>query len=939
MIRIVHLSDLHFRKNWDEEQELVLKELFKDLSKQVAQHPNLLTYLVFSGDFVLSGGEKELYQHFFDRFDGELSRLGIPKAQRICVPGNHDVSKQIIESKYLEHEGVINQISNETEFNDYIGSENNLFNEKFKNYMTFQSDFSEIGIGIDAIGGQGHSISENIGIYCLNTAVCTSAGYKNISDKGRLLIDTRNLQKWIASCQLETKILVMHHPIDWLSDWAKSELRKILRNSFSLCLNGHAHEQSTYHMFNQGYDLIDCSAPPLLSTKRGELGYSIITVRDIGVMEIQYRQWTRNYKFVTGVNFSDTDDGKVVVKRSDNGDSLSNKDEVSFSLDLKLKEALRSFSSQPIVWVEPLISNTTEIGQRLDDKNKVPIKDILEGTNSVIIKAPPQFGLTCLSHFLIKEAWQSYSAHWVYIDANLTRSHTVESHLKRELEARKISLKDVQCVVLDSWTNYETDSFKMLRRLCEIIKDTRLIIMQTIDDNRFLIEPQKETIEREFDVLHLLALSRNHIRKVVSKYNDEKHIGDENAVLQKVVSDLDILNIHRTPYNCLTLLKVAEKYFDESPVNRTKMLEKVLFLLFDIEEIPTYKSKPDLTDCEYVLGFFSEKLIKEGRYSFSREEFLKDLRSFCSTKLIDLEVDFVFDILYRNNILFKRESQYVFKSSYWLFYFAAQRMHHSDEFSEYMLENKRYVAFPEIIEFYTGIDRRRNNALKILHQDLREVCDTVYKKVGLPDGMDPYKLAKWEPSPESIERMKSLIGESVINSGLPDSVKDKYADRSYNPIKPYDQSINRIFYEYSLHVLIQTLKSTSRALRNSDFADPEIKRDLLKEVLRGWEQISKVLFALTPNLATEGQATFEGQSFILMGNFGDTMEERINRILQAIPNNVASIFKEDLFSNKIGPLLFDQVNNEASELKKLELITRTVYLIGLSRFLQTVPVT
>ena len=62
---------------------------------------------------------------------------------------------------------------------------------------------------------------------------------------------------------------------------------------------------------------------------------------------------------------------------------------------------------------------------------------------------------------------------------------------------------------------------------------------------------------------------------------------------------------------------------------------------------------------------------------------------------------------------------------------------------------------------------------------------------------------------------------------------------------------------------MQKIKASSRALRNSDYADPDTKRILLTEITRSWEQISKVLFALTPILASRGQATFEGQHFCL----------------------------------------------------------------------------
>jgi len=87
--------------------------------------------------------------------------------------------------------------------------------------------------------------------------------------------------------------------------------------------------------------------------------------------------------------------------------------------------------------------------------------------------------------------------------------------------------------------------------------------------------------------------------------------------------------------------------------------------------------------------------------------------------------------------------------------------------------------------------------------------------------------------------MQNIINQDVFNSKLPDSLKDKYADEGYNQLRPYDQSIQNILQEYSLTVLIQKIKASSRALRNSDYVDPNIKRSLLKEITRGWKQISK----------------------------------------------------------------------------------------------------
>jgi len=921
-ITLIHLSDIHFRMNWEENQGIVLDAFFKDLSKQIKLNPSSKYFLVSSGDFVFTGSDKEQYNSFINQFDSELNKLDISKSQRICVPGNHDVSGEYVKEKFIEHEGVVKLGLEEQQFNDYVSKTSNIFIDKFNNYNAFESKFSEMGMSKKTISGYGWNFNDSIGIYCLNTAICSSGGINQINDKNRLAIDTRSMQKWIQECNAKIKILIMHHPKEWLIGWAQCELDKLLKKSFSLCLSGHNHDQSIYHSINKEASLVECSAPPLFTNKNNKLGYALISVNSNGVSDIQYRQWTKNHSFVSGVDYSDTDDGKVIINKEVIISKSGCNDNYGKMLELKFNEALRSFSIQPLVWVEPILSKTNEISEKNenDSENKVRLNDFIKNPKSTTIKAPPQFGLTCLAHYMIKEAWNTSASLWIYLDSKSIELHSIEKAINIELDKCNFKKEDINCIILDSWLNSEKDALKILRKLCASNINTPIIVMQTIDEAKFIGVADNEPLDREFDVLYLLALSRTHIRKVVSDYNDNKHIGDENTVITKVVSDLEALNMHRTPLNCLTLLKVSESFFDDSPVNRTEMLEKVMFILFNMDEIPKYKSRPDLKDCSYVLGRFSEKMIRSNLFLFSRDYFLRELKLFCDEQFIDLEVDVVFDVLHINNIIIKRNNQYCFRYSYWVFFFAANRMHHDNEFAKFILEEKRYVSFPEIIEFYTGIDRRRDEALKILIKDIRETSNIVNKKVGLPEGMNPYRLINWNPSPENILKMKNEISDNVLNSNLPDEVKDQHADNYYDKVRPYNQSIHSIFQEYSVVILMQSIKASSRALRNSDFVSPEIRRELLFEIINGWEQISKVLLGLTPLLAIKGNAAFEGAAFTLFGNFGETLDNRVNTILQNIPFNVVQWFKSDLFSHKMGPLLYDQIKNEQNDLKRHELM-------------------
>lgn len=598
---------------------------------------------------------------------------------------------------------------------------------------------------------------------------------------------------------------------------------------------------------------------------------------------------------------------------------------VNFILEERLNSALKLFSGQPKIWIDPIISTKNDITINPDENegNRIDVRDIIDNPRSMIISAPPLFGLTCLSHFLVLEAWKS-GQYWLYIDSKKLKAHNVDQYINNdyaELEVDKRILP-INCVVLDEWNPSENGSMKKLKSVCEKFPTLPIIVMRTIEGVKFLKEKQEEIkIDRDFQTCFLLPMTRNQVRHIVSKYNQIVKIADDDVLVEKVVSDLTTLNIHRTPQNCLTLLKVDEKKFDNNPVNRCQMLEDVLYVLFEFSDVPRYDSIPDVKDCQFILGCFCEMLIRENRSTFTQEEFLRKSIDISKGNLIDIDIKCMFDILLNNNILTESNGIISFKSAFWLLYFAARRMNSDANFADYIFKSKKYLDYPEIIEFYTGIDRNRTDALNVLKKDIQETCDIVFSRVAIPDTFNPYKFARWNPQLMEIEQMQQEVSNSVMNSGLPVAIKDKYQDKTYNQLTPFNQNVNihEFFEEYYVYNLMQEIKSSSRALRNSDYADAQTKKELLQIVLRGWLQIAKVLFALIPVLASKGRAEYGGAGFLLSDNFGDSDEERAKNILFVILTNVVGFFKDDIYSSKIAPLLYDTFNHTSNPLVKQQL--------------------
>jgi hypothetical protein len=351
------------------------------------------------------------------------------------------------------------------------------------------------------------------------------------------------------------------------------------------------------------------------------------------------------------------------------------------------------------------------------------------------------------------------------------------------------------------------------------------MIFNTIDNNFFLKSgDDKVEIKRNFKSYYLLPLPQDDVRKLVKSYSVLKHIeDDEDTILSKVTKDLETLNMHRTAKNCISILKASSKIgIDYSPVNRTKLLDTILNIIFEEYEIPTYKNKkPDIKDCTFTLGYFCELLVLKNDFEFTEDFFKTTLREFCTENYIELDLNFLFSALIDNSLLgIIGNNFYYFKNSYWVFYFLAHRMNLNKEFLDNVYSNKRYIDFPEIIEFYTGIDRNKEDAILVLMKDINETIDTIRNKVKIDDNINPFKSISWKPNIENLKKEEDKISQNVITSGLPDEVKDKYDDKQYNQLRPYNQVVNSVMREFSYQVLMSQITAASRALRNSDFVKP-----------------------------------------------------------------------------------------------------------------------
>lgn len=897
-ISIIQISDIHFERNEPENQGLVLNAFFKDLEVVFDKRNRENTYCIISGDLVNKGSSQKTYDEFYNKFINLLTDF-VPLKHILCVPGNHDFNRKIVEDDFANHEEIKFKEYKESEFNELAKGKDSLLQKKFTNYSNFCiTKLNKLNFNLY---GFSELLIPEISVFCINSAFLSCGGYNGIDDSGALKIETSELNKWIQENDGRTKILVMHHPIEHLSTFAQQEIKAMLRNgSINILISGHIHDQEVYYNhISSKFNCLKCSSPQLFSNKKDINGYAVMHFNENELSNIEYRQWSpRQRKFMSGQEFSGTDNG-IIVFETKKENTIDN---TTAYLEREFKKSMKSYSKTP-EWAERILSTSSPNTTAKEKEEKLDYLNLINKPNNYQIIAAPQFGLTCYAKYLALKAWDIKQEAWIYFDCISWRLSNLESEIEDTISYYNTSKADVKCLLLDGWNSHHKDSQKILAKLHKNFPNIPYMIFSNYDDTIVIKGLDTEESHDGFKQLYLRELGRNSLREIVRDFNEDQQIADENQVLERLCLDLTDLNIHRTPLNCIQLLLSFLNNFEDRPVNRSKVFSYILQMIFNNPGKLFHGDILDEDDCSFILGYFCEYLLRNNRDTFSESDFLNITSVFKEKNFSDINLSDLLLILKNNQIIVDFYGNLKFRFSYWIYYFAAMRMKLNDEFAKYMFEQKHSAYYPEIIEFYTGVDGARVDAVELIINDLKILSERVHGKIGINDDINPFSDIKWTLTESQKGLTQKQLEENIRKSKLPEDIKDAIADTNYDSVKPYNQAINDFLEEYDVKNLMELTRSASRALRNSLFVPANLKEELSEEIYKAWKEIIRGLFLLAPILAKNGFGGIGGARFKLTDNFPKEYAECLKTVIINMPYNIVIWYKNEIFSDKIAPLL------------------------------------
>ncbi|HEY3489573.1 MAG TPA: metallophosphoesterase [Candidatus Deferrimicrobiaceae bacterium] len=762
MIRIAHISDLHYSKESQPDiSKFIIGPLLNDLIAHSKSQP--IDILVFTGDLIDKGGKSfdgdtELALLSFDEnvLSLLLNKLSLSKDQIFIIPGNHDLDFSA-DADFVD-DGLGTKLVTVDKVNEFIDEGNGKSTSGISRMLPFKN-FER---GFHASFKGKHEISNfnsayeldvrgiKVGVAGFNTAWRC---YPGKDDKGRMIIGERqatHAENIVNGCDI--KIALMHHPLDWLIDFDRKSVSPFIEKTYDLILCGHAHEgrsRKEETIFGSYY-MSEAPANWAYNIRSNDLvhsnGYTIIEFdKDTRVVETI----NRRYCHTKGIYDCNTDLGIVngvkkyqllcfeeaaplhkELKFAENIDGLyrdeANEHLLSFNTDTKAPKDIKS------IFVMPRVVNNIEFDSE-KEKEEIcySLEDICKSNDNIVLFGSKESGKTVLLYrilFELAENIKTYHKTPVFVDFIDIGNRRIETivgrflgigpkEVKEYLEGHKIAL------LVDNFS-FNEGCRETLKHL-EAFKDKNNI--QIIGTCNHLIEGSVliDILEYAKNIATSYLTIRNYKTKEIKLLIEKWFVDNEDMnkpdKLHKVSTVLRSLNIPSTPLSISMFLWIIEHQENYKPVNNSAMLENFIERLFKKHSVKKVLSGGfDYWNKQRLLADIAHHMYQKGRenYRIPSVDIISFMHDYFLAKKFEFEAEKELAHFLERGVLVKERDNgevYIrFRFACFFHYFLMKKMDFDPKFKEYVLSESKYLGFVNEIDYFTGLKRDQADILRLI---------------------------------------------------------------------------------------------------------------------------------------------------------------------------------------------------------------------------------
>ena len=275
-ITILHLSDIHFKRNKDDQNKTFRRDVKNKMVAQIKKHLEKnglnLDFVAVTGDIAYSGKKKE-YDEAIGFFD-DLKSVVPETTIFLAVPGNHDVDRGKVMKFFTLHDIVKKRQTDA--FLEDEEARNRCITVKFESFRQFVEELNhDLYKPEDDYFWVNDCEDKNVSFLGLNS--CWAS--ENDNDRFNITLGYPQVMDALGKSKMSNKILLMHHPFKWFYEQDFDRYQGELFKNCGLILHGHTHADKAFVFKDPSDSNICLSANASYTTgKMGRIGFQFVRV-------------------------------------------------------------------------------------------------------------------------------------------------------------------------------------------------------------------------------------------------------------------------------------------------------------------------------------------------------------------------------------------------------------------------------------------------------------------------------------------------------------------------------------------------------------------------------------------------------------------------------------------------------------------------------------
>lgn len=850
-MRLLHISDFHAREDRRYDADVVLSRFFADIAQEHADQA--FTHLAFTGDLTFSAAPAQFELAREQLIDRLLKITGLCDDDLFIVPGNHDVDRELIEG--FAEKGL-RTISKRDEVNSVIGNPVLLEQHaaRVMRGVKFCGQFGRKSLELETTLGATHRLfsgGRTVTITRLNSA-WRASGDEDDGEHRYLLVGERELRTHAESvADADLSIVLLHHPLEWLAEFDRSDAKPMIEKTFDLVLTGHTHEDEPSSRTTPDGRTSYSQAGSLFESRTHPNSYTIIdvdlvastgklSVRKLDTEPESSFEHAHSIEVEFGSQLS-LDGISPRPQHNDILDHLANRVRASSIVGDQLRDLenakLGELLIRPVILPVPYDhwARSRRPGSKVESvriESEIPR---VEGA-TVILSGRRESGLSSSLIWLI---FQSYlrEPNRLPLFVRFSEIGTGNQAVAKAVEAAKAragfgSFKGQMAIAFDDVVPTMTKACERLANFISMNPNSCYFI-GCAESDEIEVEEHLEAVDVATERAFLAPFGSQELRSLVRRISPEA----DPDVVDRIMQLLHSENLPRTPFLMAAMIYVVSA--DASAVelhSESALLDRYIRLLLgsaNLAEDP--RLVLDETDRDRLLAALAERLFRDSVDTLSVqdcERFLLDYFARAGWK--DYSAGDVLKGLTARRVLYSADGAVRFRHESFLYLFVAKQMNYEPAFYEYVLSSPLEAVQPA--RYLASIQRNNRDLL----QRAADVFESEFAELERELKVAYYDHVRVVPGFSNSTDVKQLAAANSIQRIRGREEREEDDDRSWQELEARKQAHREgtaigAAEHHPGERLTEAIELFSAVLRSSDhILDVELKTALLQRVLTGW---------------------------------------------------------------------------------------------------------